>query len=161
MDFHHDRESRRQQIEREIDRDPARPNREIARLLGVDHKTIGSIRGKMIKAKREAANSPIGEMGNSPGGELAGGEIAGDGEIPQGGEIGRDDESKGFDWGNLPEDVYIIRPQGMTAVYVEESSGDLIIAQDRTHDWSHDAIVRIGYMEVEAFVERLIAMVRK
>jgi hypothetical protein len=44
---HLTREQRRQLIAREITADPGRSDREIGRLLGVDHKTVGSVRREL------------------------------------------------------------------------------------------------------------------
>jgi hypothetical protein len=158
MDIHRDRNARHEQIEREIALDPARSNREIARLIGCDHKTVGAVRDKTIE--RDAANSPNGDLGRSP---EASGEIGGStqrGEIPQGGEMDHDDRGDRFGWGNLPDVAYIIPPQGMTAAFIEEQTGDLIIVQDHTHLWSDDVVIRIAATEVEDFVNGLVAMVR-
>jgi hypothetical protein len=54
MDAHHGREARREQIERELAANPTQSNREIARKLGVDHKTVAAVRGQM-----PAPNSPV------------------------------------------------------------------------------------------------------
>jgi hypothetical protein len=54
MDFHRNRDALRQQIEHELAADPGRTNREIARLVKCDHKTVGAMRGKMVDANSPA-----------------------------------------------------------------------------------------------------------
>ena len=137
MDFHRDRDARRQQIEHELVVDPARTNREIARLVGCDHKTVGAIRA--------SANSPkaVGEMV---------------GKNPHHGEIGHDGD---ISWGDVPDDAYTIPAQGLTSAFLEEATGDLVILQDQGHLMRTDAVIRIGALEVEGFVEELVAMVRR
>ena len=61
----------------------------------------------------------------------------------------------------MPEDAVMIRPQGMTAAYIEEETGDLVIVQDRIHIWSDDAVIRINASEVNDFVRGLVDMVRR
>jgi hypothetical protein len=147
---------RREQIERELRSNPERSNREIARLLGADHKTIGRIR-KVI----ETCAGANGELGNSPepSGDVVG--TSPDGEIPQGGEIDEDTRRDDrFDWGDVPDDAYMIPAQGLTAAYIEKRTGDLIILQDQTHLWSDDVTIRISAAEVDSFVQALVNMVR-
>jgi hypothetical protein len=51
-------------------------------------------------------------------------------------------------------------PAAQTAAFIEKDTGDLIIMQDQTHLWSNDVVIRIGMLEVEQFVDGLVAMVR-
>ena len=146
----------REQIEQELRSDPTRSNREIARLLGVDHKTVGNMRRK---ANGSIAISPNGELGRSP---KPVGEIVGkspNGEIPHGGEIERKANGK-LDWGDVPDTALMIPPQGMTAAWIDEQTGELVIMQDQTHLWADDAVIRVSASEVEAFVQGLVDMVR-
>jgi hypothetical protein len=54
MDAHHGRKERREQIERELVANPDASNREIARKLGVDHKTVAAVRDEIPQP-----NSPV------------------------------------------------------------------------------------------------------
>jgi hypothetical protein len=46
MDAHHGRQARREQIELELKANPNRSDREIARKVGVDNKTVGAVRAQ-------------------------------------------------------------------------------------------------------------------
>jgi hypothetical protein len=145
MDLHRSREAKRQQIEHELVVDPARTNRHIARLVKCDHKTVA-------KARAAVGEIPqAGEFGKIPHG----------GEIGQAGEIGHQDDRGDISWGDVPDDAYTIPAQGLTSAFIEKDTGDLIILQDHWHLCSEDVVVRIGMLEVEQFVEGLVAMVRR
>jgi hypothetical protein len=161
MDFHRDRSARREQIERELKRDPSRSNRAIARLLGVDHKLVGRVRDQI----GDDPNDPTGALGHAPDASgSSGGALLGhdpEGKILQGGEIDRDDKSNDrFGWGDVPGDAYWIPTQAMTAAFIDQDTGDLVIMQDKMHLMQEDVIVRIGVFEIETFIEQLVAMVR-
>jgi hypothetical protein len=83
------------------------------------------------------------------------------GEFDQAGENGHDDDRDEIGWGDVPDDSYIIRPQGQTAVFLEKDTGDLVILQDQGHLYRTDAVIRIGALEVEPFVDGLVDMVRR
>jgi hypothetical protein len=140
MDVHRNRDALRQQIEHELGADPTRSNREIARLVSCDHKTVGAMRGKMA-----GANSPKVSVE----------------ENPQRGEIDQDDRGGEISWGSVPDDAYIIPPQGQTAAFIDKDTGDLVILQDQSHLWQDDAVIRIGALEVGPFIDGLVAMVRR
>src|SRR5262249_24118830 len=120
-------------------------------------KTVGAVRDQM-EPEISPAISPIAEiepLGNSP-----------PVEIPQVGKLADDADDALLDdgdirWNKVPDTAHIIPPQGMTAAFIEERTGDLIIAQDHMHLYERDVVVRINVTEVERFVDGLVAMLEK
>jgi hypothetical protein len=54
----------------------------------------------------------------------------------------------------------MISPQGMTAAWIDQETGELVIMQDQIHLWGDDVVIRISASEAKSFVQNLVDMVR-
>jgi hypothetical protein len=151
MDAYSNRDTRREEIEREIASNPERSNREIARQVGADHKTVGSVRSRMAAPKNSPA--PASEaVGNSP--------------LPQTGDDDDDEKPLGmddgrFDWHLIPNSAIVIPPRMKVAALIDPQTGCLVIAQDRVSLLcERDAVIEIAPHDIASFIARLIEIAR-
>jgi DNA-binding CsgD family transcriptional regulator len=142
--------ARRAQIEVELNADPNASNREIARKLGVDHKTVAAVRGQMPEP-----NSPV--IPQSGTGEKE------SGEIPQTGENGGEDDwpPKRFSfWNDVADEHMIVTVQAPVKAYISDA-GYLVIAQDGMANYENDQCIQISPENIETFMRSLMQIVKE
>ncbi len=126
-------------IERELLADPERSDREIARITGVDHKTVGAHRAKM--GDLLAVNSIPLSPNLFPIRKI-------DSPLLASENLSTDD----FDWKKLdPGDVVLVE-QKETAIY-RNDAGSVVIRQYAYPD--EDPVVIVAQANVDAFLEKL------
>jgi hypothetical protein len=127
-------ETKRERIEFELKADPSRSDREIARICGVDHKTVAARRAE-IPQNDALGNSP--PLQNSPENSPPNQEEASQ-------SVTRDNASSA--------ETVLLPAQGKITIGWNED-GDMILRQS---DWpNEDAVIIIAYDYLEMFIDRL------
>jgi hypothetical protein len=143
-------ESKHERVEHELRSNPDRSDREIARICGLDHKTVAAHRAKLPHfGEMGNSNSPLGE--NSPPDSPLGSLFAQE-DSPPLQDCPEAENPPPTDQEDSPAEAVLLPAQGEISIGWNKDGGMIL----RQSDWpNEDAIIVISRDYLDLFIDRL------